>query len=120
METAVASFCLPRLAAPLYEVVFSQKRMAHCYTFAMWIAVLPDADRRVGVVVSKRVFRRAVDRNRAKRLLREAFRLNRALLKPGVNVILAARAGIAGKSSRDIARDFRRTCRKADLLVASG
>ena len=44
---------------------------------------------RIMISVSKRFFKRAVKRNRAKRQLREAYRLNKHILKPasgGVNI----------------------------------
>lgn len=52
------------------------------------------ASTRMGVVASKRTFRRAVDRARAKRLLRESFRLLRPGLHTGFDIILIARHAI--------------------------
>lgn len=40
-----------------------------------------DSESKLGVSVSKRYFKRATDRNRVKRLLREAYRLNKSLFK---------------------------------------
>jgi len=39
-----------------------------------------------GFIAPKKLFRRAVDRNRVKRWLREAFRLNQHLLPPSVRM----------------------------------
>lgn len=46
---------------------------------------------RLGISASKRKVRHAHDRNRVKRLLREAFRLSKAELPPGLDLIVVPR-----------------------------
>ena len=104
-----------RLDSSKYKRIFAEKRSVYGRTLVMWVTRGSDAGRRVGVVVSKRTFRRAVDRNRAKRLLREAFRLSRQQMPPDVDVILIARAGIAGKRCQDVMRDFEAACLRAKV-----
>jgi len=50
---------------------------------------------RLGLAISKQVSRRAVERNRLKRLVRESFRRVRHRL-PAVDVVVMARAQAAG------------------------
>jgi ribonuclease P protein component len=112
-----------RLDSSKYARIFALKRSVYGRTLVMWVTRGTDAGRRAGVVVSKRTFRRAVDRNRAKRLLREAFRLSRHRLAPDVDVILIARAGIAGKHCQDVMRDLEAAYTRAkvtDRTVVAG
>lgn len=46
---------------------------------------------RLGVVAPKKRVRRAVDRNRAKRIIREAFRTSKHLLPRGLDLIVVAK-----------------------------
>lgn len=124
IETVPKPLRLSRLSSPQYKAVFEQRRSFYGQTMVVWVAASGDADRKVGVIVSKRTFRRAVDRNRAKRLLREAFRLTNNRLISGVHVVLVARSGIKDKMCVDVIQDFERIVRRARIggtpLICSG
>ncbi|MDD4018090.1 MAG: ribonuclease P protein component [Kiritimatiellae bacterium] len=104
-----------RLDSSKYKSVFAEKKSFYGRSVVVWVGRASGAGRRTGVIVSKRTFRRAVDRNRAKRLMREAFRLSRQNLVPEVDLILIARAGLAGKKCQDVMRDFEAVCRRAKV-----
>ncbi|RUM87636.1 MAG: ribonuclease P protein component [Thermovibrio sp.] len=70
---------------------------------------------RAGFIVSKKVSKKAVERNRAKRLMREVFRLNKHRLEP-VDIVFIARKGIIGKSYREVEKDFLSLAKKAGIL----
>ena len=54
----------------------------------LWLAARPNTHRtpRLGLIVAKRALRRAVDRNRAKRVIRESFRQTATL--PPVDIVV--------------------------------
>lgn len=56
---------------------------------------------RLGLAISKKHARRAVDRNRIKRIAREAFRVRRRSLA-AVDIVVLSRAGIAAADSREL------------------
>jgi ribonuclease P protein component len=82
---------------------------------ANWRRVEPGARSRLGVVTSSRIGG-AVVRNRARRLLRECFRLHQHELTAAVDLVLVARASIVGKDLGGVEKDFLTTLRKARLL----
>ena len=98
-----------RLPGAKYKRVFDRGRSVKGRLLVAWRFSSPDADQQAGVVVSKKSFHEAVDRNRAKRLMREAFRL---LVKEGAmpertEWVFIGRAALAGKQVMEVMEDMR-------------
>ena len=70
---------------------------------------------RVGLSVSKKIGG-AVERNRAKRIIRAAFDVYEDRLSKGNLIVISARTSIVGKKSQDIAREFAFAFEKLSLL----
>jgi len=82
---------------------------------ANWRRLPGDSQTRLGVVTSGKIGN-AVVRNRARRVLREVFRLHQHELAHPVDLVLIARASIRGKACAEVEKDFLTTLRKAGLL----
>ncbi|HEX3889678.1 MAG TPA: ribonuclease P protein component [Verrucomicrobiae bacterium] len=77
---------------------------------------LPDcAKPKLGVVTSKKIGG-AVQRSRARRLLRESFRQHQHEFAQPVELVLVARNSIAGKKFADVEKDFLAALNRVNLL----
>src|SRR5512144_2617003 len=62
---------------------------------------------RLGLVVGRR-FGGAVQRNRARRLLRESFRRLERGARPGLDLVILARAGLGGRGLSEVEDELQR------------
>ncbi len=70
---------------------------------------------RVGVVVSRKVGN-AVARNRAKRFLREAYRIHQSELPKTLQLVVVARPSIANKGFANVEHDLLSALRQVKLI----
>ena len=82
---------------------------------ANWRRLPAGSGARLAVVTSSKIGNAAV-RSRARRLLRETFRIHQHDFSEPVEIVLIARNSIVGKQRAAVERDFLTTLRKAGLL----
>ena len=71
--------------------------------------------RRLGIIASRKVGN-AVQRNRLKRLIREAFRVHKQDFKAPVDLVVILRPAARETDSRSLQTGFLELCKKAHLL----
>jgi ribonuclease P protein component len=91
------------------------QRMVTGCLIANWRRHTDDSASRLGVVTSGKIGN-AVVRGRARRLLREAFRLHQHDLAQPLDLVLIARHSIIEKNLGGVEKDFLTTLRRAGLL----
>ncbi len=113
----------------LYRKAYSGGRRAVSATIAVYVlrdkkakalrSANPqkEAINRVGITASKKVGG-AVERNRAKRVIREAYRLTEAGIgiKKGYLVVIAAREAATVSKMQDVMRDLQYCLKRLDML----
>jgi ribonuclease P protein component len=99
-----------------FLAVRAEGRRLDCGAFLLtWAArpgAEPSATPRVGVVASRAAVGNAVHRNRAKRRLRAVFRKHQALVPPGLDLVLTARAALLRLEFAEVEQRFTAACRK--------
>ena len=92
------------------------KRIVRGCLILNWLDRPGEPVSRLGVITSKRIGN-AVQRSRARRLMREAFRLHQyEFLKP-VDVVLVARRSINEKEQSDVDRTFLKLAIEAGIIA---
>ena len=107
-ETSVREWSHPKrnrlLQAADFDPAFKQTRFkVSCSHFLMLAAANDRPRARLGLVVPKKKVRRAVQRNRIKRLVRERFRLSQKKADmAGLDIVVLVGKGADGLSNQDV------------------
>lgn len=97
-----------------YDRVFQQAKKIASSDFTFLYRENQIGYARVGLALSKKVIAKAHDRNRIKRIIREAFRLKTDL--PAVDIIVLAKPAIKHVSHSMLIANLERTWNKISLL----
>jgi len=103
----------------LFQDAYAQGRMVRGRLMVLYPRLGPGAALRLGVVASRKVGG-AVERARAKRRLRAAWRLNRAHFRGAVDLIVVARRELLGAPWSEVQDELRRLGRRAGLVATEG
>jgi ribonuclease P protein component len=91
------------------------KRVVSGCLIANWFRLPPGASSRIAVITGSKLGG-AVVRVRARRLLREAFRLHQLQLSEPLDLVLVARSSIVGKAFAGVEKDFLAALRQGRVM----
>lgn len=100
-----------------FEAIREQgERRAKGALIANWMLLPNGSECRLGIITTRKLGS-AVVRNRARRLIRETFRLQCPKLKRPIAVVIVARPSIIGRKRQEVEQDFLAIMRRAKLLI---
>lgn len=100
-----------------FENVFAGGKTAKAKYFFLKTIETKNAESRIGFIVSKKVSKKAVERNRTKRLFREAVRLDVARIKPGHDLVFIVLNSAKEKDLTEIKKEIEFILEKYGLLI---
>lgn len=71
---------------------------------------------KVGIALSSSVFKKAVERNRARRLVSKGIETWYSKLSQGLNLVIIPKSGILGLSSDDVTKEMEKILKKVKLV----
>jgi len=120
-ETTVRGFGFPasrRIKTPSeFRSIYDQGNKCVGRFLVLWFVKSSSPHTRIGVVASKKVGN-AVRRARAKRRLRELYRLNQHEICEGYDIVMVSRYGIIDGDWDRLRTEFLHLFREAGLLVS--
>jgi ribonuclease P protein component len=101
-----------------FERVFKEGKAVKTEDLVLIYLPRDKTGNRLGISISKK-FGKATKRNRAKRLIREAFRLNSQRIVGDNDIVVVIKRTLEGKSFREVEKAFLNALQRANLLYGN-
>lgn len=88
-----------------FRRVYDEGRKIQARYFTAFVLPNSGEQARIGITATRKIGK-AVRRNRARRLVREAFRKNKWLVKHGVDIVINVKQSLTEASYSDLEADF--------------
>ena len=88
----------------------------HSRHFLILVETRADNRKRLGITVSTKIDKKAVVRNRIKRLVRESYREFQSKLRAGFDIVVIARKNASELSMQEVCRELVRALSQKDLI----
>ncbi len=122
-QAAIPNRAFPRhsrlLTGKAYSLVFQKNMRFANHHWTVLVRMEPDAGSRLGLAIAKKRAKRAVDRNRIKRVARESFRHQQVVL-PGCDAVVMNRDAAASASTAELRLSIDQLWRKLRRRVQQG
>ena len=100
-----------------FQKVKEEGKMHQSNTFGFLVRSRNDEDpTRFGVVVSTKISKKAVDRNKVKRMVKEAIRENLDKIKDGFDAVILAKKGLLEIDKKDLNKELEEALKKGKLV----
>jgi len=93
------------LKRDVFRSVYEKGRKFQARHFTAFVLPVSGEQPRLGITATRKIGN-SVERNRARRLLREAFRRNKWLVPRGVDIVINVKRPLVGAAYRDLEADF--------------
>ena len=99
-----------------FQRVFDRGRFINSDLISVRFLANRTDDTRVGFIVSKKVSKMAVLRNKVKRMLREIIRENMVRIKKGFDMIITAKSGISKVQLEEVTDVLKELLKRSNLI----
>ena len=99
-----------------FQCVFDRGKLINSDLISVRFLTNRTDDKRVGFIVSKKVSKMAVLRNKIKRMLREIIRANMVRIKEGFDIIITAKSKISKVQPEEVDEDLKGLLKRSNLI----